>query len=131
MSWDQICEMARGNIDFGSHTHTHPMLIDLSEGQIREELTVSKNLIEKATGKTVNSLAYPNGEYLPEIFPIVADCGYKSAFTTEIGPNKVGDCLFKLRRRDSAKEYTGFFNKFSIPMFCAEMLGIGDYRQKY
>jgi peptidoglycan/xylan/chitin deacetylase (PgdA/CDA1 family) len=89
INWDQAREMFNNGIEFGGHTVNHPILtrIPLSEAQIQIE--ESKTKIEKELGQPIFSFAYPNGlqaDLNPEIQKIVANAGYKAAFTLQNGP---------------------------------------------
>lgn len=50
-------------IDIGAHTETHPNLIQLSPTKQMEEITKSRQKLEKITGKKINSFAYPFGGF--------------------------------------------------------------------
>lgn len=60
----QIKEMAAsGLVSVQSHTVSHPMLPELSEKQLKTELTESKRKILELTGKEPFVLCYPTGKY--------------------------------------------------------------------
>jgi peptidoglycan/xylan/chitin deacetylase (PgdA/CDA1 family) len=84
MTWEQIREVSRGGIAIGSHTHTHPVLSKLGlEGQ-REELRVSKEILEREVGKPVRSIAYPFGgslHYGKDSMSLASECGYEIGFS--------------------------------------------------
>jgi peptidoglycan/xylan/chitin deacetylase (PgdA/CDA1 family) len=61
LSWDEVKEMADSGIEFGSHTVTHPVLRNVSEAKLDEELTESKKMIEQQLGRDCLVLAYPVG----------------------------------------------------------------------
>ena len=46
MTWDQVREMDKSVIDFGSHSITHPILSQLSDEELDEEISESKIIIE-------------------------------------------------------------------------------------
>src|SRR5262249_51246376 len=50
LTWDQVRELHRAGIEFGSHTVTHPKLVDLSWDQIQFEIQNSRLEIEKQLG---------------------------------------------------------------------------------
>ena len=101
LSWDQVREMARAGITFGAHTVTHPILSRLSLSDAKAEIVESKRRIEEETGLPVTLFAYPVGrrsDYSPEVIRVVADAGFRAAFTTTPGANARGDDRFLLRR---------------------------------
>ena len=61
MSWDQIRALNDAGIEIGSHTVSHPFLVQLSDQQLEQELQHSKRRIEEETGTKVSSLSYPTG----------------------------------------------------------------------
>lgn len=84
MTWEQIREVSQGGIAIGSHTHTHPVLSKLGPGAQREELRVSKEILEREVGKPVRSIAYPFGgslHYGRESMSIALECGYEIGFS--------------------------------------------------
>ena len=86
----QICEMAENQMIIGSHTHTHRVLTLLNSEQHMEELTLSKQLLEDATGQAVNTISYPFGrhEFIPaSILDACITCGYDLGFSSNFGIN--------------------------------------------
>ena len=76
---------ASGVVSIESHTVTHGSLTDLTDDQIRYELTEAKHDIEQRLGKEVEFLAYPTGAYNLHIARLVKEAGYKGAFTVRYG----------------------------------------------
>jgi peptidoglycan/xylan/chitin deacetylase (PgdA/CDA1 family) len=62
LSWAQVLEMRRAGMDIGAHTRTHPNLAALSRSAAREELRVSKQIIEQRLSAPVALMAYPFGK---------------------------------------------------------------------
>jgi peptidoglycan/xylan/chitin deacetylase (PgdA/CDA1 family) len=61
-SWDEIREMARGGIEIGAHTVTHPILSTIDEpARLQFEVLESKRRIEQELQLPVRHFAYPNG----------------------------------------------------------------------
>jgi peptidoglycan/xylan/chitin deacetylase (PgdA/CDA1 family) len=90
MTRDQIREMSANRMAIGSHAHTHQALSSMNHGQQEMELTVSKQLLEEATGKPVRSVSYPFGlyQYIPSAIRNAAErCGYRLGFTSNFGVN--------------------------------------------
>ncbi|MDD5454862.1 MAG: polysaccharide deacetylase family protein [Candidatus Ratteibacteria bacterium] len=98
LSWEKIKEMADYGIDFQPHTHTHPSLPKLDERKIREEVTVSKEIIEKGLNKKADFLCYPYGHFDAKTEKILKEVGYKGALTTKRGRIKQGDNPYELKR---------------------------------
>jgi peptidoglycan/xylan/chitin deacetylase (PgdA/CDA1 family) len=84
MTWEQIREVSRCGISIGSHTHTHPVLSRLAREGQREELRVSKEILEREVGKPVRSIAYPFGgslHYGKDSMSLALECGYEIGFS--------------------------------------------------
>lgn len=85
---EQIREMsATGLISFQSHGITHRVLPELTEDEIRRELSQSRSIIEEITGKPVSALSYPEGRFTPAVERLVSEY-YSYAYSTEF-PNRV------------------------------------------
>jgi peptidoglycan/xylan/chitin deacetylase (PgdA/CDA1 family) len=98
----QIREMQRQGVVFGSHTMTHPWLTQVNDEQLRHEVTDSKHALEDLLSAEVYSFAYPYGGVDQRVRAAVAEAGYKIAFTTMPGLNWWNDPL-TLRRGDIHK----------------------------
>ncbi len=94
----QLVEMHSAGMSIGSHTHTHCRLPSLSELQITEELTLSKERLSEILGQPVSSFAYPYGLYNPQIVSMVSSAGYQVAFTTCSGFGLVNNHPLEVRR---------------------------------
>lgn len=73
--------LSESGVLFGSHGHSHLDLRFQGESIVREELTISKNIIEDITGKEVTDISYPFGRCNQTILEIAAGCGYLRGFT--------------------------------------------------
>ncbi len=77
-------------ITVASHSHTHPVLTQMPNHQIREELRLSKSLISQYTGRECAALAYPDGgadAVTREIARAATAIGYQAGFTYISGTN--------------------------------------------
>ncbi|MBA4395829.1 MAG: hypothetical protein C0394_00345 [Syntrophus sp. (in: bacteria)] len=90
LTWEEIREMTQHKIAIGSHTHTHRVLSTITPNAQKEEMILSKLIIEQETGRPVISISYPVGElrYITsETSNIAASAGYLLGFTTNTGVN--------------------------------------------
>ena len=87
----QILEMSRHGVRFGSHTLTHPWLPDVSDVELRREVVESKRRLEDLLGSEVDTFAYPGGCHDERVRAAVAEAGYKLAFSTRPGLHFFGD----------------------------------------
>lgn len=84
MSWDQVRKMAAEGMTVGSHTLSHQILASASPEQVVEEITASRQIIEKETGKPCWCFAYPNGgvsDFTESDKAALRSAGYLCAFT--------------------------------------------------
>ena len=65
LSWTHIEEMARHQIEFGSHTVTHPDLAGVTRQEAEREMRESKGRAPEELGRPVEVFAYPYGRYAP------------------------------------------------------------------
>ena len=93
LNWDQILLMSSGGMEFGSHTHSHPILAKLPDiASIDHELSHSRAIIERYTGKRCLAIAYPEGlEYAIDrrVFEAAERAGYAFGLTSLRGVNRL------------------------------------------
>lgn len=83
MTWDQVRQLADAGMSIGSHSHSHPNLAKLSEGEQRAELVHSRQTLERELGREVVTLAYPYGvaDAVSDLTRRLAgEAGYRLAF---------------------------------------------------
>ena len=112
LSWNQIREMCRLQIDFGGHTVSHPFLSQVQPETAKWEVAECKRRIEEELQSEVRFFAYPNGR--PEDFTlwnkeIVRQAGYRAAATTIWGMNDRGTDSMELRRGQPWEEGEAMF----------------------
>jgi len=104
LTWDEVRELRRHGVRFGSHTVSHPKLYELSWENIEGELTISKRRIEQELEEEVISFAYPyafpqeDRGFAQRFRSMLLTAGYRNCVTTVIGCAQAGDDPFCLRR---------------------------------
>ena len=97
-----IGEMATSAlIEFGAHTHHHSILSHLSDGERKNEIRQSIDVIYELTGDPCRYFAYPNGraeDYDNETIKDLKTYGIQMAVTTISGPNDRMTPVMELRR---------------------------------
>lgn len=100
LSWNQVMEMVREGITFGSHTLTHANLgarwVDVDR-EIRE----SKQIIEKRLNAEVWAISYPFGlrrDFNQEVKRLSERAGYTCACSAMNGVNGYRSDIFALKR---------------------------------
>lgn len=114
MTWEQIQEMAAAGCDFGSHTVSHPILSQLEAGALEHELVESRTTIGQHIGRSVETIAYPEGmehSFNPVVTAAVRKAGYRLGFSYIPGTNVLARLDRFAVRRLAVERYTSF-NRF-------------------
>jgi len=101
LNWEEVREMGRsGLVFFGSHTHNHRILVHLNEGDVREELVLSKKILlrEGVVDPSFIPFCYPNGNLNERIAAMVRESGYHVAVSTVDGWNDDDLSPYELKR---------------------------------
>jgi peptidoglycan/xylan/chitin deacetylase (PgdA/CDA1 family) len=104
LTWDQVRELHQYGIEFGSHTVSHSKLVELSWKEIQSELQDSKLEIELRLGAKVQAFAYPfafpqsDQSFVRRFKRLLAEVGYTSCVTTEVGRVSAGSDRYRLKR---------------------------------
>ena len=81
LNWRELAEAEQAGIEIGAHTCTHPQLDQLPESVMREELYVSKSMLEDELGLKVPGLAYPYGYSNANVRRVAGEIGYDYAYS--------------------------------------------------
>jgi peptidoglycan/xylan/chitin deacetylase (PgdA/CDA1 family) len=76
-------------VHIGNHTAGHAILTNYSNQEIRQQIRGAQDVLESLTGKRPAAIAYPNGNYTPEIIQICREEGLKLGFTTRQRKNRL------------------------------------------
>lgn len=102
MTTDHIRQLYQtGVVDFGSHTVDHVRMSHLPVAEMRRQAADSKAALEDLLGAPITTFAYPYGQlddFSPLTTGVIADAGYKTAFTTHWGSTNVPKDILRLRR---------------------------------
>ncbi|MEN3939817.1 polysaccharide deacetylase family protein [Prosthecobacter sp. SYSU 5D2] len=89
MSWGQAREMQEsGLVDFGGHTHTHPILARCTVEKQRREIMTCRERMRVELGTEPKLFAFPNGgadDFTEETLRLLAEAGFESAWTMMSG----------------------------------------------
>ncbi|MBI5754438.1 polysaccharide deacetylase family protein [Candidatus Peregrinibacteria bacterium] len=92
MTWDMLKDLVKNNMEIGAHSSTHPDLRVIPKKQLYdEELTGSKEALQKNLGIEIKFFAYPGGAHSKSIEQAVKDTGFLSAVTTFYTPDHTYD----------------------------------------
>ncbi|NIR53123.1 polysaccharide deacetylase family protein [candidate division KSB1 bacterium] len=98
MTWHEIEEMSQAGWEIGSHTVNHQFLTSVPGDAALQELTRSKEEVERRLNLEVFCFSYPGGKYSEEIVRLVQAAGYACACNSDEGLNSINGNLFKLKR---------------------------------
>lgn len=98
LKWDQVKEMLNQGMQIQSHTHTHSVLDGLSDRRLKQELSMSKEIIESNLQSEVFTLALPHGAKSESLEQAARDIGYRLVCTSEWGLNRLDKNMFFLKR---------------------------------
>ncbi|MBA2115417.1 polysaccharide deacetylase family protein [Bremerella alba] len=92
LSWQRLRELSKEGVAIGAHTHTHPLMNQLSLDEAQEEAIRSRDELQKQLRKEIRSFCYPAGGVSAEVAAMLKDIGYTAAFTTQRGVNDLDNC---------------------------------------
>lgn len=83
-TWDQLREMGNKGATLANHTVSHPYLLERLPGTsdelwleaVQQEIVSAEQSILEETGQSHKLVAYPYGEYNPQIQELVSTLGY-------------------------------------------------------
>jgi peptidoglycan/xylan/chitin deacetylase (PgdA/CDA1 family) len=111
LNWDEVratTEWTR----YGGHTHTHPILSQLTFDEADREIRLCRDRIEVETGVAPKYFAYPNGraaDFSDETKRALVRNGFELAFSTVEGVNGDGTDLLAIRRLPTGAPTTADF----------------------
>jgi peptidoglycan/xylan/chitin deacetylase (PgdA/CDA1 family) len=104
LSWNEVRDLQKHGISFGSHTVTHPQLHDCDANSIKQEIVGSKQTIEQKLGCAVQSFSYPyafpetDASFKQRLREELHRAGYKNGVCTTVGrPSPASDPFFLKR----------------------------------
>jgi peptidoglycan/xylan/chitin deacetylase (PgdA/CDA1 family) len=98
LSREQVALLHAEGHEIGSHSVTHPHLIELDDYAVRREFADSKQWLEEATGRPCPDLSIPGNFYDDRIMHIAQECGYRAVFTANVGSVRAGTTLWDIPR---------------------------------
>ena len=83
LTWEQVRQFAAlPGLALGAHTLTHPALPSCSCQDARAEIAGGADRLRAQTGVEVDQFAYPFGAWTASVARLVADLGFRAAYTT-------------------------------------------------
>lgn len=122
LSWEEVAEMSKSGISFGSHSKSHSILTLLEENAMSEEVAHSKKMLEEKLKKPIYFIAYPNGDFNQRVIRVVKKAGFLAGFTCKAGISKNLMKPFELKRLNMREESaSGLFGTFSSLFYKIEL----------
>lgn len=85
LNWEQVNEMQRYGMCFGSHTVSHQRLPALTMEEARREMANSKCELEDRLGSGVEAFSFPFGVWTPELRDHATAIGYSHVCVSDHG----------------------------------------------
>lgn len=119
LDWEQVDRMSRQGIEFGGHGAEHRLLSQLSIEEAREEIQLSKEVIDLRLKGAIPTFSYPRGYWTPLVAGLVKASGFRLAFLAQGRSVSCDDDRFTLQRINICQAATE-----SMPMFLARVVGL-------
>ena len=118
VNWDEVREMSRGGLSFGSHSCSHRILTTISPDEVSAELTRSRQVLLEQDVNYVPVFCYPNGNSDSHIQQQVKACGYEAACSVRMGVEvHVPENTYAIRRVGIHNDVTNTIPLFSLRLF--------------
>jgi len=89
LNWEEVQKMRKDGMTIGSHSHTHPILSQMSSEQAKDEILNSKKVVEKNVDIKVKHFSFPNGreeDFSEELRNYCREIGFESICSVVYGP---------------------------------------------
>ena len=130
LTWDMLRDMQNRGIEIGSHTANHLPLTEMSPADAREEVQLSKTLLEWNGIKTIFGLSYPNGKYKDFMPQMLRESEYLAAVTGDAGLNTFETNPYLLHRINIPRPHFGI-EEFRLRIWKAKIFArLGLFQNK-
>lgn len=85
LTWEQLRELSRAGVEFGSMGHSRLHMAEVSQDAIRRDIETANNLFQKELGFVPKVFAFPYGEASYAAQQLIASLGYPFAFGQHSG----------------------------------------------
>ena len=119
MDWNELREIQKSNVVVESHSAEHQKLAQQTLDKIKQELSVSKNVLERKLDCNIKTICYPAGSFNADVLRMAKETKYIAGYTTIPGrciyPCK-DEYIFRLPRYSTYGD-----NKYSIHLFMGKI----------
>src|SRR5262249_54728723 len=106
LTWRDVDALLAAGWNIGSHGVRHLDLMSVDTATLQNELSSSKQMIERRLGTACDMFAYPWGRYSPGLRAEVRSAGYRYGLAGDHSPLTPKSDPFALPRINVAKEYS-------------------------
>jgi peptidoglycan/xylan/chitin deacetylase (PgdA/CDA1 family) len=110
MTWEELKDVVRLNIEIGNHTHSHDFFLNLPASPryktFKDEIEQSQSIIEKNLDLQPIVFSYPYGEFDNEMKKIVKQAGFVAAAAQNSGVMASGSDIFQCPRFPMSEAYS-------------------------
>lgn len=115
LTWNEVRKLQTESVEFGAHSHTHPVLTSLENDElVYEEVAESKRRIEEELRSRVTHFCYPNGDFDDKVVAAVRASGFLSATTVLSGYDSRSTDPYLLRRHSLEMDLSDYYFRESL-----------------
>lgn len=97
MTEEQVVDLARDPLfEIGGHTTDHPLLTQCTAVEMMNQIGSNKEWIERLSGRPCRVIAYPSGDYDPEVLGVCRSVGFTEGYC--VATAGLGDELMERER---------------------------------
>jgi len=122
MTKDQVRQLSNRPVSIGTHGHTHGFFDKMTDRELAEELSVSRQIVEEITGKPVDVLSVPGGKFDDRLGKYAVAAGYKRIFTSLPWDKEIDGVCFLGRYCIHRKNMNRLQKIYSHPSFYRNFL---------
>jgi peptidoglycan/xylan/chitin deacetylase (PgdA/CDA1 family) len=130
LTWEAARQMDASGVEIASHTVTHPILTNVSESRLTNELAFARDRLQAELRRNVDLFCYPNGVYDERVRRAVGQAGYRCAVTTKPGLVDSTSDPLALERIHTESDLTHFIQStsgFELIKNSVRRIGSGSY----
>lgn len=127
LDWEQVASLHKAGVTIGSHTCSHALLTNEPRQKALRESRESRAVLEQRLGGAVEHFAYPDGRFDRQSVEVVAEAGYRYAYTTCNHRDPTHPGLTLPRRVMWEGTCLGAFGGFSPSVLHCQVNGVFDF----
>lgn len=110
-NWKEELDKLAGDYRAGNRLKGNYETLEERKKRIKDELLLSKSIIEKKLDKKCPFIAWPGGAYDSDLVKWAKECGYLGAMTTQPGANTSNTYPMYLKRFEIKRRDLGWFKR--------------------